>query len=79
MTMATKKKDTTVWKEIIKAAKGPYRATTGAVVAAIIGGLIKLLEVTKTFPQPADVIANVIIFIAVLFVVADICKGGLFD
>ena len=77
--MATKKKDTTVWKEIIKAAKGPYRATTGAVVAAIIGGLIKLLEVTKTFPQPADVIANVIIFIAVLFVVADICKGGLFD
>ena len=77
--MATKKKDTSVWKEIIKAAKGPYRATTGAVVAAIIGGLIKLLEVTKTFPQPADVIANVIIFIAVLFVVADICKGGLFD
>ena len=77
--MATKKKDTTVWKEVIKAAKGPYRATTGAVVAAIIGGLIKLLEVTKTFPQPADVIANVIIFIAVLFVVADICKGGLFD
>jgi hypothetical protein len=74
-----KKKDGSVWKEIVKAVKGPYRVTTGAVVAAIIGGLIKLLDVTKTFPQPADVIANVIIFIAVLFVVADICKGGLFD
>jgi len=77
--MAAKKKDTTIWKEIVKVVKGPYRVTTGAVVAAILGGLIKLTDVTKTFPKEADVIANVIIFIAVLFVVADICKGGLFD
>ena len=73
------KKDKSVWKEIVKVVKGPYRITSGAVVAAILGGLIKLTDVTKTFPKEADVIANVIIFIAVLFVVADICKGGLFD
>ncbi len=77
--MAAAKKEKSVWKEIIKVVKGPYRVTSGAVVAAVIGGLIKLGEITHTFPQPADVIANVIIFIAVLFVVADICKGGLFD
>jgi len=78
MVMAAKK-DKSVWKEIVKVVKGPYRITSGAVVAAILGGLIKLTDVTKTFPKEADVIANVIIFIAVLFVVADICKGGLFD
>jgi hypothetical protein len=79
--MAKKKEATgkTVWKEITKVIKGPYRVTTGAVVAAILGGMIKLLEVTKTFPEPSGTIANVIIFIAVLLVVADICKGGLFD
>jgi hypothetical protein len=58
---------------------GAYRITTGAVVAAIIGGLVKVGELTKTFPQPADSIANAILFVAVLFIVADICKGGLFD
>lgn len=77
--MAAAKKEKSVWKEIIKVVKGPYRVTSGAVVAAVIGGLIKLGEITKAFPQPADTLANVIIFIAVLFVVADICKGGLFD
>ena len=77
--MAAAKKDKSVWREIVKVVKGPYRVTTGAVVAAIIGGLIKLGDITHTFPQPADTLANVIIFIAVLFVVADICKGGLFD
>jgi hypothetical protein len=75
--MAKKKK--TIIDQIKKAVTGPYRVTTGAVVAAILGGLIKLLDVTETFPQPSDKIANVVIFIAVLFVVADICKGGLFD
>ncbi len=73
------KKEKSVWKEIIKVVKGPYRITSGAVVAAIIGGLIKLGEITKTFPEPSGTLANAIIFIAVLFVVADICKGGLFD
>ncbi len=77
--MAAAKKDKSVWKEIVKVVKGPYRITSGAVVAAIIGGMIKLGEITKTFPQPADTLANVIIFIAVLLVIADICKGGLFD
>jgi hypothetical protein len=56
-----------------------YRVTTGAVVAAIIGGIVKVGELTKTFPQPADTIANAILFVAVLFIVADICKGGMFD
>jgi hypothetical protein len=73
------KKEKSVWKEVVKVIKGPYRVTTGAVVAAVIGGLIKLADITKTFPGEAGTVANVIIFIAVLFVVADICKGGLFD
>jgi hypothetical protein len=59
--------------------KGPHRVASGAVVAAAIGGLLKLTEVTKTFPPPADMIGNVIIFFAVLFFVADIAKGGLYD
>ena len=44
-----------------------------------MGGILKLGEITKTFPPPADLLGNVIIFAAVLFVVADVCKGGLFD
>ena len=78
MDMAAKK-DKSVWREVVKVIKGPYRVTTGAVVAAIIGGIIKLGDITKTFPYPSDIIANAIIFIAVLFIIADICKGGLFD
>ena len=73
--MAAKKKDNPIWKEIVKVVKGPYRVTTGAVAAAILAGLVKLLDVTKTFPQPSDTIANVIIFIAVLLVVADAGVG----
>lgn len=53
--------------------------TSGAVVAALFGGVLKLTEVTKTFPAPADLFGNVIIFIAVLIIVTDICRGGLFD
>lgn len=56
-----------------------YKVAAGAVVAAAIGGLLKLTEVTKTFPPPADLLGNVIIFFAVLFFVADIAKGGLYD
>ena len=59
--------------------KGPYKATTGAVVAACLGGLLKLAEITKTFPPPADIFGNAVIFVAVLIFVADVAKGGLFD
>jgi hypothetical protein len=55
------------------------KSVTGAVITALIGGVLKLGEITKTFPPPADLLGNVIIFAAVLFIVADACKGGLFD
>jgi len=55
------------------------KVASGALVAAIFGALLKLTEITKTFPPPADTLGNVIIFAAVLAVVVDICKGGLFD
>ena len=55
------------------------KAVTGAVITALLGGVLKLAEITETFPAPADLIGNVIIFAAVLFIVADACKGGLFD
>lgn len=62
-----------------KLLKGPHRVASGAVVAAIVGGLLKLTEVTKTFPPPSDMIGNVIIFVAVILLVLDIAKGGLYD
>ena len=55
------------------------KAVSGAVITAIIGGVLKLGSIAETFPPPADLLANVIIFAAVLFIVADVCKGGLFD
>jgi hypothetical protein len=55
------------------------KAVTGAVITALMGGVLKLGEISKTFPAPADLIGNIIIFAAVLFIAADICKGGLFD
>lgn len=55
------------------------KAVTGAVITALLGGILKLGEITQTFPSPADLLGNIIIFAAVLFVVADVCKGGLFD
>lgn len=55
------------------------KAISGAVVTALLGGVLKLAEITKTFPPPSDLLGNVIIFAAVLFIVADLCKGGLFD
>jgi SNF family Na+-dependent transporter len=55
------------------------KAVTGAVITALIGGVLKLAEITRTFPPPSDLVGNVIIFAAVLFIVADVCKGGLFD
>ena len=55
------------------------KVAAGAVIAAALGGLLKLTEVTRTFPPPADLIGNVVIFFAVLFFVADLAKGGLYD
>jgi hypothetical protein len=34
---------------------------------------------SEAFPQPFDVVGNVIIFAAVLMVVIDLCRGGLED
>ncbi|RLI98283.1 MAG: hypothetical protein DRO99_01130 [Candidatus Aenigmatarchaeota archaeon] len=62
-----------------KLLRGPYKTVSGAVIAAVIGSMLKLTEVTKTFPPPADLLGNVIIFIAVLAVVIDLCRGGLLD
>jgi hypothetical protein len=59
--------------------RGQYKVTSAGVVSAIIGGLIKLNVLTETFPQPFDVVGNVIIFAAVLMVVIDIARGGLMD
>lgn len=55
------------------------KVAAGAVIAAALGGLLKLTEVTRTFPPPADLLGNIVIFFAVLFFVADLAKGGLYD
>lgn len=62
-----------------KLLKGPYKVASAGVVTGVIGGLIKMTVLTETFPEPYDVVGNVIIFVAVLMVVADIAKGGLLD
>lgn len=62
-----------------KLLKGPYKAVSGAVLAALFGAILKLTEITKTFPPPADLIGNIIIFAAVLFIAVDLCRGGLLD
>ena len=82
--MAKRKEKTTLEKiaDILEAAGKLARtkkATSGALVAALFGGVLKLSEVTKTFPEPADLVGNVIIFFAVLIIAIDICKGGLLD
>jgi len=61
-----------------KVVKG-RKVTAGALMAAVLGGMIKLTVLTETFPQPFDVVGNVIIFAAVLMVVIDLCRGGLED
>jgi len=62
-----------------KLLKGPYRVASGAVVAAALGGLLKLTSVTETFPPPSDIVGNIIIFVAVILFVFDVAKGGLYD
>jgi hypothetical protein len=61
-----------------KVVKG-RKTTAGALMAAVLGGMIKLTVLTETFPQPFDVVGNVIIFAAILMVVIDLCRGGLED
>ena len=62
-----------------KLLKGPYKVASGAVIAAALGALLKLTAITETFPYPADLAGNVIIFVAVILFVLDIAKGGLYD
>ncbi|MBI4021079.1 MAG: hypothetical protein HY369_02460 [Candidatus Aenigmarchaeota archaeon] len=63
----------------VEVLKGPHRVAAGAVIAAALGGLLKLTEVTKTFPPPADLAGNLVVFFAVIFFVADVAKGGLYE
>ena len=56
-----------------------HKPAAAGVVAAIFGGILKLLEVTKTFPYPSDLIGNVIIFAGVILIIYDISRGGLYD
>lgn len=62
-----------------KLLKGPYKTVSGAVVAALFGAILKLTAITETFPPPVDLIGNIIIFAAVLFIAVDPCRGGLLD
>jgi hypothetical protein len=62
-----------------KLLRGPYKTVSGAVLAALFGAILKLSEITKTFPPPADLVGNIIIFAAVLFIAVDLCRGGLLD
>lgn len=62
-----------------KLLKGPHKVASGAVVAAILGGLIKATALTQTFPEPWDTLGNAMLFIAIIVIVIDIAKGGLYD
>ncbi len=68
-----------VFDKAAKLLRSPYKVASAGVVAAVIGGLIKLTALTQTFPEPFDTVGNVIIFAAVLMVVIDLAKGGLLD
>lgn len=68
-----------IFDKAAKLLKGPHKVASGAVIAAALGALLKLSEITKTFPPPSDMFGNIIIFIAVLLFVIDIAKGGLYD
>lgn len=62
-----------------KILKGTNKAVSGAVVAAILGGLLKATALTQTFPEPWDTLGNAVLFLAIILIVADIAKGGLYD
>jgi hypothetical protein len=55
------------------------KATSGALASAVLGGIIKLTNVTDNWTYPLNMLGEIIIFFAILFVVADIAKGGLED
>lgn len=59
--------------------KKPSRVASGAAIAAIMAGLHKLPAITETFPYPANAFGNIVVFFVVLFLVADVAKGGLYD
>lgn len=62
-----------------KATKPTYKLAKAGTVAAIVGAILKLTAVTNTFPYPADIFANVIIFCAIIGIAIDFAKGGLLD
>jgi hypothetical protein len=68
-----------IFDKAAKLLKGPHKVASGAVIAAALGALLKLSEITKTFPPPSDMLGNLVIFVAVLLFIVDIAKGGLYD
>ena len=56
-----------------------HKLAKAGVVSAIFGALLKAVILTETFPRPWDIYANLILFVAILLVVADIAQGGLMD
>jgi hypothetical protein len=59
--------------------KKDHRLAKVGVVTAVFGALLKAIVLTETFPKPWDLYANLVLFVAVLLVVADIAQGGLMD
>ena len=57
----------------------PHRLATAGVVVALVGGITKAVVLTETFPQPWDIAANAILFIAFILIVLDYIKGGILD
>jgi hypothetical protein len=76
------KKEKPILDKIVDAFLGEKRdhklAKVG-VVSAMFGALLKAIVLTETFPKPWDVYGNLILYVAVLLVVADIAQGGLMD
>ncbi len=44
------------------------------IVAAVLGAIVQLSDVAKGFPYPLDFIGNIIVFCAVLIIVADLAR-----
>jgi len=59
--------------------KRDHKLAKVGVVSAMFGALLKAIVLTETFPKPWDVYANLILFVSVLLIVADIAQGGLMD